>query len=63
MKENHHRSTGICDGGLSEEKAEDEEKKRLLQELKGKENITKDGTKLTCMPTLEALGMWHRYWQ
>ena len=27
-------------------KAEDEEKKRLLQELKGKENITKDGTKI-----------------
>ena len=27
-------------------KAEDEEKKRLLQEIKGKENITKDGTKI-----------------
>ena len=27
-------------------KAEDEEKKRLLQELKGKENITLDGTKI-----------------
>lgn len=31
---------------LEKKKAEDEEKKRLLQELKGKENITLDGTKI-----------------
>ena len=31
---------------LEEKKAEDEEKKRLLQELKGKENVTLDGTKI-----------------
>lgn len=31
---------------LNKKKAEDEEKKRLLQELKGKENITLDGTKI-----------------
>lgn len=56
MKENHHRSTGICDGGLSEEKAEDEEKKRLLQELKGKENITKDGTKINLYANIGSVG-------
>lgn len=31
---------------LESKRAEDEEKKRLLQELKGKENITLDGTKI-----------------
>ncbi len=31
---------------LEKKRAEDEEKKRLLQELKGKENITIDGTKV-----------------
>lgn len=31
---------------LERKRAEDEEKKRLLQELKGKENITLDGTKI-----------------
>ena len=31
---------------LEKKRAEDEEKKRLLQELKGKENITLDGRKL-----------------
>ena len=31
---------------LERKRAEDEEKKRLLQELKGKENITLDGTKV-----------------
>ena len=31
---------------LEKKKAEDEEKKRLLQELKGKENVTLDGTKI-----------------
>lgn len=31
---------------LENKRAEDEEKKRLLQELKGKENITVDGTKI-----------------
>ena len=31
---------------LEKKRAEDEEKKRLLQELKGKENVTHDGTKI-----------------
>ena len=31
---------------LEKKKAEDEDKKRLLQELKGKENVTLDGTKI-----------------
>lgn len=30
----------------SRKRAEDEEKKRLLQELKGKENVTRDGRKI-----------------
>ena len=36
-------------------KAEDEEKKRLLQELKGKENITKDGTKINLYANLSLI--------
>lgn len=37
-------------------KAEDEEKKRLLQELKGKENITKDGTKINLYANIGSVG-------
>ena len=37
-------------------KAEDEEKKRLLQELKGKENITKDGTKINLYANIGSIG-------
>ena len=37
-------------------KAEDEEKKRLLQELKGKANITKDGTKINLYANIGSVG-------
>ena len=37
-------------------KAEDEEKKRLLQELKGKENITIDGTKINLYANIGSVG-------
>ena len=37
-------------------KAEDEEKKRLLQELKGKEIITKDGTKINLYANIGSVG-------
>ena len=37
-------------------KTEDEEKKRLLQELKGKENITKDGTKINLYANIGSVG-------
>lgn len=40
---NPDEETKTC---LEGKRAEDEEKKRLLQELKGKENITLDGTKI-----------------
>ena len=34
-------------------KEENEQKKRLLQELKGKENITKDGTKINLYANID----------
>lgn len=40
---------------LIEKQKADEEKKRLLQELKGKENITKDGTKINIYANISSV--------
>ena len=42
-------------------KAEDENKKRLLLELKGKENVTLDAKKLIFMPISAVLRMWQMH--
>ena len=56
MKEKDDRFAGICDGELSEEKAEDEEKKRiLLGEGKHSKGIS-ETKKLNLVPNIGSVG-------